>query len=215
MSSYKRNQQTNELHQQPHDAEHPSKMIKVKDSIFSLLGWRKNAELASNNNTNNSYTSSSSLRPQQQQQQQQQQHLRNTPISRQAKNSAYTPSSSAGTDQSNASVYMQDVDTTPQLSFLKPPRIRSNINNTSHFNNNNDVSRSSINNKTFQSASLANHFNNSRNISGLIGNNSFSDRSALDVLSEYYDRLQQQNGYLNSALKNRNVLDDSQLDNTN
>ncbi|GME67752.1 unnamed protein product [[Candida] boidinii] len=215
MSSYKRNQQTNELHQQPHDAEHPSKMIKVKDSIFSLLGWRKNAELASNNNTNNSYTSSSSLRPQQQQQQQQQQHLRNTPISRQAKNSAYTPSSSAGTDQSNASVYMQDVDTTPQLSFLKPPRIRSNINNTSHFNNNNDVSRSSINNKTFQSASLANHFNNSRNISGLIGNNSFSDRSALDVLSEYYDRLQQQNGYLNSALKNRNVLDDSQLDNSN
>ncbi|GMF52555.1 unnamed protein product [[Candida] boidinii] len=110
---------------------------------------------------------------------------------------------------------MQDVDTTPQLSFLKPPRIRSNINNTSHFNNNNDVSRSSINNKTFQSASLANHFNNSRNISGLIGNNSFSDRSALDVLSEYYDRLQQQNGYLNSALKNRNVLDDSQLDNSN
>ncbi|GMG14295.1 unnamed protein product [[Candida] boidinii] len=114
-------------------------MIKVKDSIFPLLGWRKNAELASNNNTNNSYTSSSSLRPQQQQQQQQQQHLRNTPILRQAKNSACTPSPSAGTDQSNASVYMQDVDTTPQLSFLKPPRIRSNINNTSHFNNNNDV----------------------------------------------------------------------------
>lgn len=211
MSSYKRNQQTNELYQQQHDAEHPSKMIKVKDSIFSLLGWRKNAELANNNNVNNSYSSSSSLRPQQQQQQ----HVRNTPISRQSKNSAYTPSPSAGTDQSNASVYMQDVDTTPQLSFLQPPKIRSNMNITSKFNNNNDVSKSSINNRTFQSTSLANNFNNSRNVSGLIGNNSFSDRSALDVLSEYYERLQQQNGYLNSALKNRNVLDDSQLDTSN